>query len=272
MSFVGAAPSKADLNGIRYLFTDIDDTLTTGGKLLPQTYQALWDLSAAGIAVVPVTGGSAGWCEHIVRTWPVAAAIAESGAVAMTQEGGYVTYQFWDSEQLQRRRQAEHLETVAARLGRHGAFRLAHDQPFRLADVAIDIAGQARAQIDALAEDIRSSGARATISSIHINSWIGDYDKRAMSARVLQELSGLTLAEAGDMVGFVGDSRNDASMFSAIGRSFGVRNIEPYLTELPTPPRWLSDRPAGLGFSDIAQALIAANLPLEPLTSPRANN
>ncbi|HTM78081.1 MAG TPA: HAD-IIB family hydrolase, partial [Devosia sp.] len=160
MSFLGAAPDRADLEGVRYLFTDIDDTLTTGGKLLPQTYQALWDLDAVGIAVVPVTGGSAGWCEHIIRTWPVAAAIAESGAIAMTQQGGRVAFEFWDSEAVQRQRQAEHLAAVTARLG---TFRLAHDQPFRLADVAIDIAGHAHERIDALASEIRLSGANAAI-------------------------------------------------------------------------------------------------------------
>jgi HAD superfamily hydrolase (TIGR01484 family) len=260
MTFLGTAPDRADLAGVRYLFTDIDDTLTTGGKLLPQTYQALWDLDAVGIAVVPVTGGSAGWCEHIVRTWPVAAAIAESGAIAMTQQNGRVSFEFWDSEQVQRQRQAEHLAAIMARLDRHGGFRLAHDQPFRLADVAIDIAGHAHERIDALAAEIRLGGASAAISSIHINTWIGDYDKRAMSGRVLQVLSGLSLAEAGDAVCFVGDSRNDASMFSAVRNSFGVSNIVPFLKELPKAPRWLSAQPAGLGFSDIARALVSANM------------
>jgi len=259
MTFLGPAPSKEDLRGVRYLFTDIDDTLTTDGKLLPQTYQALWDLSAAGIAVVPVTGGSAGWCEHIVRTWPVAAAIAESGAVALTQRDGRVAFEFWEGERTQRERQADHLISIAETLRHRGTFQLAHDQPFRLADVAIDIAGYEREQIDALATEIRTSGATAAISSIHINTWIGTYDKRAMSDRVLQALYGLSLAQAGDAVCFVGDSRNDASMFSAIRNSFGVANIAPILKDLPVAPRWLSARPAGLGFSDIARALVSAN-------------
>jgi HAD superfamily hydrolase (TIGR01484 family) len=260
MTFLGLAPSREELRGVRYLFTDIDDTLTTEGKLLPQTYQALWDLSAAGIAVVPVTGGSAGWCEHIVRTWPVAAAIAESGALAMTQQRGRVTIEFWEDEAIQRQRQADHLQSIVERLHRQGVFQLAHDQPFRLADVAIDIAGYEREKIDALAAEIRAGGATTTISSIHINTWIGDYDKRAMSERVLQTLSGLSLAEAGNSVGFVGDSRNDASMFSAISNSFGVANIVPILDDLPKPPRWLSANPAGIGFCDIASVLISANL------------
>ncbi|MGV8853012.1 MAG: HAD family hydrolase [Devosia sp.] len=259
MTFIGPAPSAADLSGVRYLFTDIDDTLTTGGRLLPQTFQALWDLSDADIAVVPVTGGSAGWCEHIVRAWPVAAAIAESGAVAMTQRAGRVVLEFWEDEQIQRQRQSDHLAAIAGAMREHGNFRLAHDQPFRLADVAIDIAGHGNGDIEALANALRAAGAKAAISSIHINTWIGTYDKRAMSDRILGALSGLSLEDAGNAVCFVGDSRNDASMFSAVQNSFGVANITPFLPSLPKTPRWIAGRPAGLGFSDIAHALLSAN-------------
>jgi hypothetical protein len=35
--------------------------------------------------------------------------------------------------------------------------------------------------------------------------------------------------------------------------------IVPYLDELPVAPRWPSARPAGLGFSDIANVLVRAN-------------
>ena len=93
--FQGPAPAPEDLSAVQYLFTDIDDTLTTEGRLLPQTYKALWDLSDAGIRIVPVTGGSAGWCEHIVRAWPVAAAIGESGAFVMTARGNRAEFEFW---------------------------------------------------------------------------------------------------------------------------------------------------------------------------------
>ncbi|HEX7328893.1 MAG TPA: HAD hydrolase family protein, partial [Casimicrobiaceae bacterium] len=57
--------------GIRYVLTDIDDTLTTNGKLTAQAYTALEHLRDAGRIVVPVTGRPAGWCDHIARMWPV---------------------------------------------------------------------------------------------------------------------------------------------------------------------------------------------------------
>ncbi|HEV7293399.1 MAG TPA: HAD-IIB family hydrolase, partial [Devosia sp.] len=147
MIFRGVVPPVDELAQVRYLFTDIDDTLTTEGRLLPQTYQALWDLHEAGIAIVPVTGGSAGWCEHIVRAWPVAAVIGESGAFTMRRVGGRVEVEFWEDEAIQVQRQREHLQAILPLLGE--SFPVAHDQAFRLADVAIDIGGHSREAIDA---------------------------------------------------------------------------------------------------------------------------
>ena len=41
---------------IRYILCDIDDTITTGGKLTAEAYAALWRLHDAGYGVIPVTG------------------------------------------------------------------------------------------------------------------------------------------------------------------------------------------------------------------------
>ena len=56
---------------IRYILHDIDDTITDEGKLLPEAYEALWALHNAGFKVIPVTGRPAGWCDMILRQWPV---------------------------------------------------------------------------------------------------------------------------------------------------------------------------------------------------------
>src|SRR5690348_15135982 len=68
---------------IRFVLTDIDDTLTTEGKLTADAYAALARLHDAGRIVVPVTGRPAGWCDHIARMWPVAAVVGENGAFYM---------------------------------------------------------------------------------------------------------------------------------------------------------------------------------------------
>ena len=73
--------TKEQAAGIRYILTDIDDTITTEGKLPACAYTAMWRLHDAGYKVIPVTGRSCGWCDLIAREWPAAAVVGENGAV-----------------------------------------------------------------------------------------------------------------------------------------------------------------------------------------------
>jgi HAD superfamily hydrolase (TIGR01484 family) len=72
--------------GVRYVLTDIDDTLTTDGKLTAGAYASLQRLHDAGKIVIPVTGRPAGWCDHIARMWPVDAVVGENGALYMRHD------------------------------------------------------------------------------------------------------------------------------------------------------------------------------------------
>src|SRR5260221_12521819 len=74
------ALAQLDARGVRAVLVDIDETLTTAGKLTGDAYTALERLHAAGRIVVPVTGRPAGWCDHIARMWPVNAVVGENGA------------------------------------------------------------------------------------------------------------------------------------------------------------------------------------------------
>ena len=65
---------------VRGVLADIDDTLTTHGRLHAVAYSALERLREAGLLVIPVTGRPAGWCDHIARMWPVDAVVGENGA------------------------------------------------------------------------------------------------------------------------------------------------------------------------------------------------
>jgi 1,2-diacylglycerol 3-alpha-glucosyltransferase len=65
---------------LRYILTDIDDTLTEDGKLLPEAFEAMWQLAKTGFRIIPVTGPPAGWCDMIIRQWPVDAVVGENGA------------------------------------------------------------------------------------------------------------------------------------------------------------------------------------------------
>ena len=72
--------SIQQLRSVQAVLTDIDDTLTTHGRLPAVAYDALEQLHAAGIKVVPITGRPAGWCDHIARMWPVEGVVGENGA------------------------------------------------------------------------------------------------------------------------------------------------------------------------------------------------
>ena len=71
---------QQELQAVRAVLTDIDDTLTDEGRLPACSYQAMEDLRNAGILVVPVTGRPAGWCDLIARQWPVDGVVGENGA------------------------------------------------------------------------------------------------------------------------------------------------------------------------------------------------
>ena len=56
---------------VRVVLTDIDDTVTTEGRLSRLCLRGDGTFARGGILVVPVTGRPAGWCDHIARMWPV---------------------------------------------------------------------------------------------------------------------------------------------------------------------------------------------------------
>ena len=106
------------LRNITGVFTDVDGTLTTRGKLPAQAYSALERLHRAGIKVVPVTGRSIAWCEVITRLWPVDAVIGENGAFAMRIDSrGHLTTDFVDDAQT-RARNLERIREIGAEVMR----------------------------------------------------------------------------------------------------------------------------------------------------------
>ena len=71
------------LAAIEGVLTDIDETVSSHGRLTAEAYGAMEALKNAGFRVVPVTGRPAGWCDHIARFWPVDAVVGENGAFWM---------------------------------------------------------------------------------------------------------------------------------------------------------------------------------------------
>ena len=85
-------PQLAALHGV---LTDIDDTLTADGVIAPAALDALHRLAAAGVPVVAITGRPTGWSAPLALAWPVAAIVAENGAVLLRRQGGNCRLTSW---------------------------------------------------------------------------------------------------------------------------------------------------------------------------------
>lgn len=254
---------KANQHGsVKYILTDVDDTLTWESNLPVATYQAMSDLLAAGYVVIPVTGGCAGWSDLMARLWPVSGVITEGGACFLQkQSNGKLQYHYWTSANDMQAKKLELLQKVQDLLPEYAPLQLAQDQAYRLTDVAVDYAQDQVPALpelrDTLLEKLQTLGIQAKASSIHINIWHGDYDKFAMAERVLKQQYGLSDEQILQQVIYVGDAPNDESMFAKFPLSIGVANIEKHLKDMQHKPNWLTQSPGGHGFAELANKLLA---------------
>ncbi|MDP3412825.1 MAG: HAD-IIB family hydrolase, partial [Polaromonas sp.] len=222
----------ADRLRITGVFTDIDDTLTTEGAITADALQALSDLKAAGLQVIPITGRPVGWSEPFALVWPVDAIVAENGSVAIiSSQTGLQPISDLDSLLSKRYQQDEttrldnyaRMQQVAARVVREvpGAV-ISQDSPGRETDIAIDHSEFVHLPPAAIAQAVQimqSEGMNATVSSIHINGWFGAHNKLEGARWIVRELFGRDLdAEMASWV-YVGDSTNDQLMFEAFPHS-----------------------------------------------------
>ncbi len=247
---------------IRGVFCDIDDTLTSAGKLTARAYAALERLHAAGRLVVPITGRPAGWCDQIARMWPVDAVVGENGAFYFHYDSAKkkLSRRFLFDAQT-RAANREKLAAVRERILREvPGCALASDQLYREADLAIDFCEDVPrlpfAEVDRIVEIMRAAGMTAKISSIHVNGWFGDYDKLGMTRLLLRERYGVELERDRPQYLFVGDSPNDAPMFRFFPNSVGVANIADFGARIADAPAYVTKARSGEGFVEVATLLL----------------
>ncbi len=249
---------------VRFVLSDIDDTLTLEGRMPSTVFAAMERLRQAGLKVIPVTGRPAGWCAHSARMWPVDGVVGENGACYVISDEGQRTMarRYWKSAE-ERSADQRRLADIGARIvaAVPGAA-VAADQGFREADLAIDYREDVKPlsaqEVKRIVGLFEAAGACAKVSSIHVNGWFGDYDKLAMTRLMFDERFGLDLDAARETVVFVGDSPNDAPMFGYFPHSVGVANVRDFVGRLAHLPAWVSEGRGGHGFVELADALIAA--------------
>ncbi len=245
------------------VLTDIDDTLTSDGHLRASAYVAMERLQAAGLKVIPVTGRPAGWCDHIARMWPVDAVVGENGAFYFRYDHDQRKMQqrYLDSESM-RKTNREKLNQLAATILREvPGTALASDQPYREADLAIDFCEDVPALDDVAVQRIvalfTAVGARAKVSSIHVNGWFGDYDKLGMTRTLMAECFAVDLDAQRERYVFVGDSPNDAPMFDYFPNAVGVANVHDCAEAIASLPRFVTVARSGEGFVELVEQLFA---------------
>ena len=241
------------------VFLDIDDTLSTRGKLTAAAYAALWRLHDAGLRVVPVTGRPAGWCDHIARFWPVDAVVGENGGFYFSHDGKklYRRFLYSDAQRAEFRRRL--LEVKATILREVPGCAVASEQPYREYDLAIDFCEDVpplpRDAILRIQQLFLAAGARAKISSIHVNGWYGDFDKLSSTRLCARELWGVELEAERDHYVFCGDSPNDEPMFAFFPLSFGMANLSRFIDLLSHRPAWITEGECGARFCQVADLL-----------------
>ena len=257
-SFAAAARRR-----IRGVLTDIDDTLTTDGRLTAAAYGALERLHEAGFLVIPITGRPAGWCDHIARMWPVDAVVGENGAFYFRYDGAArkLLKRFLTPE-AERAANRQRLAALRDRiLAAVPGAALASDQLYREADLAIDVCEDvpplARGDVERIVALFGDAGATAKLSSIHVNGWFGSYDKLGMTRLLLQECFAIDLDASRDEFVFVGDSPNDAPMFAFFPNAVGVANVADFADRMTALPAYVTSSRGGAGFAELAEALLA---------------
>ena len=249
--------------GIRFILTDIDDTLTIKGRLPAVVFVAMERLQRAGIRIIPVTGRPAGWCDHMARFWPIDALVGENGAFYFRydEHRKKMIRRYWKSG-TDRKKDRKKLEAIKKEiLKKIPGCRVASDQAYREADLAIDYCEDVPLLPQKAVRDIvrcfEMSGAQAKISSIHVNGWFGSYDKLGMTRLLFEEVFKENLDEMNAQVIFTGDSPNDAPLFSFVPHSVGVANVSRFKEQLTSKPAWITRKEGGEGFAEMVDILLA---------------
>ena len=211
------------------VFADIDDTITTHGRVTAEAYAAL-ERSAARPACTscPSPGRPAGWCDHFARMWPVDAVVGENGAFMSCYDAsaGKLRDALRACAKRARRQSRAHAAGGAtASCAKCRAPRSRRDQPCRESDIAIDFCEDVAA---AAAQRRSSASSRIMQAAGHDRQ--GQLDPRQRLVRRLRQARdgarllcascfGFDLEAERERCIFVGDSPNDVPMFGSSCRT-----------------------------------------------------
>ncbi len=252
---------EAELSNVEAVFTDVDGTLTTNGKLTSATLRAIEWLAAVHVPVVLVSGRPSAWGEAWMRQWPVAGAIMENGGLHYAWRDGKLEKRFDQPEAARAQHRKRLVTLVDAAMKQVPGARLSSDSMGTEVDLAIDYnedVSLGSAAADALEKYLRARGVTAVRSSVHVNCWLGDFDKLKAVKRFARLEWKKTIARDDERYVYVGDSFNDAPMFRAMPLSVGVANVKDVLDTITSLPKFVTRAREGKGFGEVADAIVRA--------------
>ncbi len=258
---------RQQASAIKYVLTDIDDTLTHNGRIPACAYQALENLQKSGFHVIPITGRPAGWCDLIARMWPVAGVVGENGAFyfAYDEHHKKMIRRYVKNEEQRAHDRMKLSQVCGEILQAVPGCAVSADQHYREADLVIDFCEDvprlSSDNINKIVEIFEKHGASVKISSIHVNGWFGRYDKLSMTRILFAERYGLVLDDIKKSIVFAGDSPNDEPMFAFFPHSVGVANVLRFQETLIHKPTWITPAEGGYGFAQLADHLLQAISP-----------
>lgn len=243
------------------VFADVDGTLTTDARLESSTIRAIELLREADLRVVLVSGRPAGWGECWARSLPVDAVVVENGGLYFVREDDGSLRKIYAQRTTDRKNFRPRLLREVRRAMRQvpGA-RFSVDTAYTEVDVAIDYNEQVKLgqpAADKLEQILRSRGVTAVRSNVHVNCWIGHFDKLSTVERFLTREWRVRLKPNDPRFVYVGDSFNDAPMFEAFGLSVGVANVREVLNRIDHAPAYITREREGRGFRELVREILS---------------
>jgi hydroxymethylpyrimidine pyrophosphatase-like HAD family hydrolase len=185
--------------------------------------------------------------------------IAENGGLYYARHGDAVHKVFVQSEEERLRDRVRLRREIAAAIRKTPGTRLSHDSPAREVDLAVDYNEHVKLGVATairLEEMLRARGVNAVRSSVHVNFWLGDFDKLSTVRTFCQRVLRLSLKTHPDAIVYAGDSYNDAPMFGGLPLSVGVANVREVLPTIDAPPAFITRGAEGVGFRELAGAVL----------------
>jgi hypothetical protein len=247
--------SQEVLSRASVLASDIDGTLTDKHGLSVLALTRIRELAENGVAVILVSGRSAGWVGALTHYLPgVSAGVAENGGVLIDAEGGPILLDGWDEDEINERmvpvRQC--LREISRR---YDGLTVSNDGFTRLTDLAFKV----NAPAQALAAIASEFAVTFTYSAHMQHLSASALDKGHALEIALTSHLPLTDVVAADNVITIGDSMNDSSLFvrDRFAASVGVAAILNCLTELGEhAPEYVTTADGAAGFNELADLIL----------------